>query len=154
MGEFIPSPDARQQLLISKGEQQQLVWSVHLAGWLELGWQVAPPPGQAAPELVQQQQVPVAQAEPAAAARSPVRRGRRAASREPVAPAPEPVAPEPVTPGPVAPEPVAPEPVAPGPVAPEFEQPLAAAAAADPLDGAAAESPLALPDDLFDDQLS
>ena len=123
MGEFIPSPDARQQLLISKGEQQQLVWSVHLAGWLELGWQVVPLPGQAAPELALQQQVPVV-AEPAAAARPPARRGRRAASREPVAP----------------------EPVAPG-----LEQPLAAA---DPLDGAAAESPLALPDDLFDDPLS
>ena len=130
MGEFIPSPDARQQLLISKGEQQQLVWSVHLAGWLEHGWQVAPSPGQAAPPLALQQQVPVV-AEPAAAARPPARRGRRAASREPVAP----------------------EPAAPGLEAPEFEQPLAASAA-DPLDGAAAESPLALPDDLFDDPLS
>jgi hypothetical protein len=49
MGEFIPSPDARQQLLIRKGDEQQLVWSVHLAGWLEYGWQVVSPPGLGAP---------------------------------------------------------------------------------------------------------
>jgi len=127
MGAFIPSPDARQQLLISKGEQQQLVWSVHLSGWLEHGWQVVPLPGEAAPQLALQQQAPVV-AEPEPAARPPARRGRRAAN------------PQPVVPEPVAPEPVAPEPV----------QPLAAA---DPLDGAAA-TPLDLPDDLFDDHLS
>lgn len=152
MGAFIPSPEARQQLLICQGDAQQLVWSVHLAGWLELGWQVVPLPGEAAPELALQQQAPppqaplpqaelpqaeleplhVAEPEPVAvpvAPRPAGRRGRRPANREPVVP----------------------EPVAPEPVAPEPEQPLAAA---DPLDGAAADSPLDLPDDLFDDPLS
>lgn len=148
MGAFIPSPEARQQLLIRQGDAQQLVWSVHLAGWLELGWQVVPLPGEAVPQLALQQQVPAAveplqerEPEPVAVPMAPrpaARRGRRPANREPVLL--EPVAPEPVAPALVAAEPVAAEPM----------QPLAAA---DPLDGAAAPL-LDLPDDLLDDPLS
>ena len=153
MGAFIPSPEARQQLLICQGDAQQLVWSVHLSGWLELGWQVVPLPGEAAPQLGLQQQVPAAveplqkrEPEPVAVPMAPrpaARRGRRPANREPVLL--EPVASEPVAPGPVVPEPVVPEPVAPEPVQP---------VAGDPLDRATAEQLLDLPDDLFDDPLS
>jgi hypothetical protein len=124
MGEFIPSPDARQQLLIRKGDEQQLVWSVHLAGWLEYGWQVVSPPGLGAPsgaELASAPHGATPEVKPAS------RRSKKAAK-----PAPEP-----------APElPNAPSgaelPNAPSGVTPDLIDPLATE----------------LPDDLFDDPLS
>ena len=124
MGEFIPSPDARQQLLIRKGDEQQLVWSVHLAGWLEYGWQVVSPPGLGAPHAADLLGAPSgAELLGAPSGATPEVKPASRRSKKAAKPAPAPAA-----------EP----PNAPSGVTPDLIDPLAAE----------------LPDDLFDDPLS
>ncbi len=124
MGEFIPSPDARQQLLIRKGDEQQLVWSVHLAGWLEYGWQVVSPPGLGAPSGAELLGAPSgADLLGAPSGATPEVKPASRRSKKAAKPAPAPAA-----------EP----PNAPSGVTPDLIDPLATE----------------LPDDLFDDPLS